>query len=328
MSVVARVVAEGRLLLAGLALRGNDLATAFNHLHAAVPHLPAGKRIRTWNRMGSIAMVLGDHEREERSLRQALALDPDRPETLTNWGNFLDRRGDFEQARAAYERALRTSRLPVLLYNYAVMLAPREPGPAIALLVEILDSREPIPDVVILRLLGHVASEHPAHVDEVAGIVERYQAEHGARWDLANQHAILISRAGRLDEARALFEDIFERYPSATDVRYNAGMNEVRAGRFAEARAHFEWVAPPVGSYGTARAWDAEGRTGEAVAAYRRFLAELEREPRQSLSERIFGLAEDLDQERTRAEAYIARHGSSEARIDSADRAQSSTRVQ
>ena len=47
------------------------------------------------------------HQEADQAYRRALALQPDNPETLTNYGTFLQDRGDVDAARDCFTKAIR-----------------------------------------------------------------------------------------------------------------------------------------------------------------------------------------------------------------------------
>src|SRR5262245_49621615 len=83
-------------------------------------------------------------------------------------------------------------------------------------------------------------------------------------WSVASQLAILMSRAGRHDEALAAFSRIFATWPdSSDDVRFNLGMALIRLGRWEDARAEFARVDFPVAHYGLALTYEKTGQISD-----------------------------------------------------------------
>jgi tetratricopeptide (TPR) repeat protein len=313
MNFLKRIRSHWELQRAGTAETRGDFAVAFELYREIVEDFGESERaMMIWNKMGMLAYARKDFSASVRCYERALAIDPEEPGLYMNLANALHELGDGAGAKVAYEKALSVSRRPDLLYNYAVFLGDEDPRRAIALIREILEaSEESLASVrmeaeMALQLLAGLGERHSLVPEASLVFVELAARPRGdvAPWEVLNQHAIMLSRAGRHEEASALFDRIVTTWPQET-ARYNLGMALIRAGRPHDAQAEFQRVDHPIAHYGMARTHELENRLTEAVHEYRKFIGGMEQEPLSSF--RLRGWDPGAE-EIKHASEFIARH--------------------
>jgi len=113
--------AEAAFNLAALAHQRRDHAAAADHAATALGGQP-GNAIAAHIRAVSLH-DLGRFAEAEAAYRQALAIEPVRPETRSRWANFLRALGRFEEAEAAHRAALaERPDTPEILNNLATVI--------------------------------------------------------------------------------------------------------------------------------------------------------------------------------------------------------------
>lgn len=256
--------------------RGDD-AAALEAYREAVTEFDPKTRASILNKMGMLAYRLGDMRAARTYYGQADALAPGEPGILMNLANALHQLQEREAAEAAYRRALEASGdRPDVLYNYAVFTAESDPGRAIELVRRCLDAPATpetagtLPLQVPILFLAHVAARHN-RVDEAERLFEELEKRPlvSLRPFLMNQHAILLSRAGRHERAVGIYRKILDAWPATKEARFNLGMALARLGRLDEALAEFRAADLPESHYGIGYVHELRGEIADAVREYR-----------------------------------------------------------
>jgi len=310
--LLTRIRSYFDLQRAGSAYARGDHAQAYEIYREIVDNLGGSTRVGVLNRLGMLSFALGDKQTAKGWYEQAIAFEPDEPRLYMNLANALDDLGDGPAARAAYERALARSRRPDLLYNFAVYLAKSDPHAATQLFKESLIDPDAMREVELPAEMPLQSLVALGNREELFEDISRYLYELEAKpiglepWSVANQHAILLSRSGRSEQALARFQEILEKWPNSSgEVRYNLGMALTRAGQWESARKEFLQVDHPFRHFGLALIHEKTGSVAEAVSEYGLYLEEmrdLEHDP-------IMTTAPDiLSEQIAQAEAFIAAH--------------------
>jgi tetratricopeptide (TPR) repeat protein len=265
-----------------LEIRG-DYAGALELYRAVVADLEPERRALVLNTMGMLCHALKDLNAAKSYYEESLAISPAQPNTMTNLANALHELGQTPAAEATYQRALDASHdAPVVLYNYAVLVAENDAGRAVDLLRRCLgrmfqnwrDGQETgAPLEMVTAMLGRTAARHGL-VDETASYLDEFAGEVPVEWKkvLENEKALMLAHAGRREEAVAVFRQILEEFPGDTHVRFNLGMSLARLGRQTEAATEFQALGEPLRHYGTGLLHELADEVVDAVRAYRLFL--------------------------------------------------------
>lgn len=292
-------------------LRQAESASTFGDLEGAVRlcqrslDLADGElRLEVMNRLGTLSYDRGDFATAVRWYREALAATPDAPHLLMNLANALDRLGDRPGARAAYESAVAAhGETPTLLFNLAVFESGADPRRAAGLLqrcvealvagpglAEVMAGRAPEPGMVAERL-GDLAVEHglvddtdrfltrlaatlppPSEKSLMALEVDGLKPGGQVTAALMNAHAMMLSMAGRHDDALALYARLRAALGDPPALAFNTARALLRAERLDEAAALFASLPIPEGDWGTALVHERRGELAVAARSYARFL--------------------------------------------------------
>ncbi len=281
MTLFAKLASRFRLNRALAAEGRGDFAGALALYREIVAGFDPLTRGQILNRMGMLAYALKDLRAARTYYEQALALAPGEASVLMNLANALHGLDEAAAAEEAYGRALAASgERADVLYNYAVFLAERDPRRAAGLVRRCLDA--PVADLEALTLplelplafLGALSARHGL-VEETARYFGELERRPLARLKpfIMNEHALMLTRAGRHEEAAALYRRILDAWPATVEVRFNLGMALVRMNRLDEALADFRAADLPASHYGTGYIHELKGEIADAVREYRLCLA-------------------------------------------------------
>jgi tetratricopeptide (TPR) repeat protein len=289
-------MARFRLAQARAAELRGDYPAALTNYQEAVKRIPAqsehARRASILNNMGMLCYAMNDMASSRGYYEQALALTPNDAGVIMNLANALDRLGDVAAAEEAYRRACQaTDDAPEVLYNYAAFLAEREPAHATKLLRTSIDAlversrtntsriefpasfSGQLPLDLPLALLGRISERH-ALVGQTSGYFEELEARapENQKLIIANELALMLTRAGRHMDAAAIYRRILDASPDLTQVRFNLGMSLVRSNRLDEALAEFRALTIAEARYGIGFVQEQRGEVAHAVREYTAYL--------------------------------------------------------
>ncbi len=277
MSLFGKLGSRFKLKRAVEAEERGDPAAALEAYREAVVEFDPKTRASILNKMGMLAYRLGDMKAARTYYEQANLLAPGQPSILMNLANTLHQLKDREAAEAAYRHALEASKdRPDVLYNYAVFAAETDPRRAVELVKRCLaapatpETAEALPIQMPLAFLAHLAAQHNL-VDEVEPYFEELERKPlvSLRPLLMNQHALMLTGAGRHERALEIYRKMLEAWPKSSEARFNAGMALVRLNRLEEALAEFRAADLPASHYGIGTVHELRGEIADAVREYR-----------------------------------------------------------
>jgi len=261
-------------LIAGIAARrlgdATRALTLIEPLAAAQPKAPA-----VHCELGLTYGELGRGEDAIAALRRAVALKPDLADAWRALGDHLTAIGDTTGADAAYLQQIKASTRDPRLLAPAVALQENRIAVAEALLRDHL--RQHPTDVAALRMLAEVAGRLGRYTDAetlLGRCLELAPSFTAARHNLA----IVLTRQNRAVDALAEARHLLDREPRNPGYRALMAAIQSQLGEYDECIRLYEGVLadypkqPKVWmSYG--HGLKTAGRTGEAIAAYRKATA-------------------------------------------------------
>jgi predicted O-linked N-acetylglucosamine transferase (SPINDLY family) len=222
--------------LAGLYHRKGDLAEAEKLYHYLALQQPgrAGPR----HMLGVLCMQQGRNQEALALIGEAVTLDSGNAEMLGHYGHVLKSLGRFEEAVAAYDRALAARPDMAILVSRGNALRP------LGRLEEALDSfdralarapREPgiwLNRGMVLSDLGRFEEALKSY-DTALGIEPGHAG-------VLNNRALLLFNMGEAEEAIKSFDAIIARHPGNWEALNNRGLILLSLSRFAEALESYE----------------------------------------------------------------------------------------
>lgn len=121
---------KARINLALAYLEQNDFPKAKQNIDKALAH--DGKDYLPYSVLAYYYQQTGEVENAEKAYQQALNLSENRPDVLNNYGTFLCKQGQFQQAYQQFEQAVKS---PKTYYHQAdsleniILCAKKEPNP-------------------------------------------------------------------------------------------------------------------------------------------------------------------------------------------------------
>jgi tetratricopeptide (TPR) repeat protein len=157
------------------------------------------------NNLGNAHLRRGEIDEARTEFRKALALDPNNADALLNLGSIARVKGNAGEAEHYVERALRVN--------------PNSIG-ALAELAELKRGRNELPESI--RLYREALALHDSNPGLYLGLGDSLQ------------------RAGRYAEAEAAFKRVLELDPDSFEARYNLGVTYGQQQRTEEAMRYYE----------------------------------------------------------------------------------------
>jgi tetratricopeptide (TPR) repeat protein len=316
MKFLRKIVARFKMNRALLAKGRGDYLAALEEYRQVLPDVGPEERAFILNTMGMLCYALKDMDTARSFYEQSIALSPARPETIMNLANCLHRLRDTVGAETAYQRARVASKdAPGVLYNYAVFVREEDPRRAADILRRCLEkmiqdrSDEPpvAPFELALGLLADIAAQQPDLVEETAKYFDVLAQDrlNGTKKAIENEHALMLTHAGRGGEALAIYRRILKDSPDNRAVQFNLGMALARLNRRTEALANFEALDHPLGHYGIGFVHEFGDEVIDAEREYRLFLEQVESFNPYGLDAPEFDLTEACAQH---AREFINRH--------------------
>lgn len=215
------------------ALQNGEAATAESILRqdiAAHPHDAEA--------LGVLAVVLDqEHKTDDAGsmYRRAIAISPNEPALLNNYGNHLLQRGDAKGARAEF---LKVEALEPGHPNASVQLArmalqSKQPAEADRYLARIPPEQAARPDVATLRMQADYALHRTQAGDE---LLKNLQAAAGGNAKELFQLGVALSSVSQYAHAETLFADALRLQPDDPDILHDLGIAASHAGHDRRAR--------------------------------------------------------------------------------------------
>lgn len=261
--------------------------------------------------LGVVAYQVGQNEVAVGLIRQAIALNSNRPEVYCNLGNALKNKGQLEEAIAAYREAIaRNPGFVVALYNLANALRDQgqlseaiavfrrvvalSPGLAEAhnnLGLVLMERGELDEAIAALRQTIALNSQLPrVHVNLGIALRNRGQLEeavtayrqaitlHPGDAEAHNNLGNVLKDQGQFNQAIAAYEQAISLQPHYAEAHSNLGVVLSEVGRLEEAIVSYGQAIAlkpeyPGAHNNLANALNHIGRLDEAIAAYRQAIA-------------------------------------------------------
>ncbi len=187
-----------------------------------------------WGTLGMIHAGRGDYPAAEARFRHLAALRPDSADAHYNLARSLELQGKYDEAEAAYRRALKRSGNTLVEAFNNLGNVYREQG---------MDERA-------LAQYGQALERNPRH--------------HHA----LNNMGVVLQKLGRHDEALARYDAALAVDPQYLEAHWNKALLLLTLGRFAEGWPEFEWgfaVGERACAYAPYPLWDGGPLDGRAL---------------------------------------------------------------
>jgi tetratricopeptide (TPR) repeat protein len=160
--------------------------------------------------------------------KRALALAPNSPSLLNNYGNHLLSLGKFGDARAAYERVLKLNRADVNACKQVVRIGLRQKSAvAAACLDHVPSSSENDPEILLLRMETDFALGRKT---AASGILERLTSLCQTDATLSFQVGEALASVREYDKAEDFFSRSLQLTPGKFETLYDLGLAAAHAG--------------------------------------------------------------------------------------------------
>ncbi|VWC44913.1 tetratricopeptide repeat protein [Burkholderia lata] len=235
----ALLVSQGRL---------SDAEALLRRQLAAVTPLRASHH----HRFGKVLEALGRLDEAEQALGQALLIEPQAADVLTDLGNLLRVLGRQAEAELAYRLAIAVRADYVLAHaNLGAILVDMQRLPeaeaasrqALALCPDHLEAHYNLG--VALQNLDRLPEAETAYRDAIRCRPGQPQPH--------NNLGCVLRAQGRHDEAMAVFADALSLAPDMAEVHYNLGTTFAYAGRHDDAERAYRRALELRADYGDAR---------------------------------------------------------------------------
>lgn len=193
-----------------------------------------GRDAEAWNALGMIHAERGDYPAAEPPFRRLAALRPDSADAHYNLGRSLELQEKYEEAEAAYCRALTHS-------GHTLVEAFNNLGNVY---------RAQGRDEQALAQYGETLARNPRH--------------HHA----LNNTGVILQRLGRHEEALAWYDAALAADPRYIQAHWNKALALLTLGRFAEGWAEFEWgfaVGERACAYAPFPLWEGDALAGRTL---------------------------------------------------------------
>ncbi len=227
-----------------------DNEAAYRHIRRAAQLAPGSKSVY------NTAFIAVETNRPRAALERLAQLDPERA-PMRGWRDYWQvftganhLVGEFSaELEAARRGKIQYLDAPVFLYSELVALAALgQLDTLLALMPEAAASTSPAEWAERLNgVVNEVAAHQPDRagpmVDSaVAWFERRPERERSEQW-YRNQYQLALARAGRLEESKAILQDLAREYPDQWSLRANLGVLTAHMGGRAAAEDLSDWLA-------------------------------------------------------------------------------------
>ncbi len=237
---------EAHISLGLLLARQGKPAEARPELEAATKLDPGeagpGLKARAWRALAQIdrsgAEGGGDATEAANDLLEALKLSPETPSDILLSASLAEDSGAYDEAEAAYRRALaQDAQSEPANAGLAHLLIRKKEYPEAETLLRAALVKLPDDPALTAQLATVLAAEDKA---EALPLLQKLHAEHPADPAITNMLASVLSDAGDAAGSDQLYVKLLEADAENPDLLSAHGQNLVRLGKFAEALAVFD----------------------------------------------------------------------------------------
>ena len=227
-----------------------DNEAAYRHIRRAAQLAPGSKAVY------NVAFIAVETNRPRDALDRLAQLDPERA-PMRAWRPYWTVIGEANHLLAEFRSELEAARrgraqyldAPVFLYYELVALAALgQLDTLLALMPEAAASTAPAQWAVWLNVVvNDVAAHHPERagplVDSAVAWFERRPERERSEYWYRNQSQLALARGGRLEESKAILQDLRSEYLSRWSLRANLGVLAARMGDHETAEEVSDWLA-------------------------------------------------------------------------------------